>query len=715
MGRKTRRITKQKKEKLLVRRFDGHITVGQCVFSDMFYQSGCRKHVNAKGAVTTCCPGQNASQLRHGGPLFYGSVTAEECLPRHVYTHERDTLARLGVVQTPQLPPENRPCPMQFCRELQKKERDELAETDALPLFYSSTETIDAYSRHANAFWGIFYAEFYRMVNFILKHSPVFFPANYGFEWTTNASGFGMMVDDSRVTSKSFVDTWTAVVTLIDNIVNDTPCLVHPVGMQVLLVDRMRGIEKEIDRCLQIICARGSFLGEACPDTGEAKKKRHTCKTKRHWNMVRDMILNLKGAHYNAALLMACLQNMRKKFMGEEGLLVFGERELEEAMDEEPLLYGYKLRAAELLRSILSDRPSGWRPFDFYGFSANLASRTSVALIEYLPSVISLTDACDVLKLPQLIEYYRRAFMNGLGMRNKAVMLNMVARMEEEIRSYPPSIKNNPDSREEFVVVSVRAMRIEGGLTEVTSMTDLHLQDREIFFSLWCSVILRKNLNHALLINGSVADFEPPSSWKPYSDIPLKWDRLVKAMKQRASTALQLKWAALAAKLLSARRGASRKRFKAERCWLGLAEKMLAACATRALATMWRKQARVRAAEMGIKSARSRQMALTTVQENTTVDENRQDAFEFARVNALRCLCRSIEFFFANLLRDPFLLSFYNPHLRTLPYAVFCDPVTFPSLVGLIVVTRMSPMDAIYNAVLFSGSLRNTEFGISST
>lgn len=515
---------------------------------------------SAREKMTTSDPDAPAYMIMMGGPQRHGSVTLDDFTPRLLHMPCDDSVGRLGLFadyHKRPLHPRNLirfannedaieaaggPYSSNFMDKvaivtmLKNVHRDSSFYSD-LPVFDDVVTTLGIYQEHQNAFWGMFYCEFYRLVNHLVRESASLMPESLGYKWNKKSiggvdCGFMSMESDSGVKDERFIEMVDAIMKMVDEIVNMTPCLIHPVGIQHMTPGEIFTMETNIHRCLDAICAKNSWLGECCPDTGEMKSRmtRVNFKEKSHWRLVRHMIINLKWAHHDAGLISSCVGNFVQNNLGLHA--AYSTETMEEVQDEDPLMYGYRLRAAELIRNLKENEPieKGWVPFNYPKFVKHLSARTGVAEIEYLPPYLQLRGAVSMMVgVSTSSATYLAAWNKGLGCRHEHILMNMTERMKAEFMDYPTGYwygklhqcyKEYPPLM--VIILRLKCADLSEERTASSSICDLHRNkdSAAVVFATWGATLIASTYNSSYISGIREKDDLPMCKWKPYNPKP---------------------------------------------------------------------------------------------------------------------------------------------------------------------------------------------------
>ena len=244
-----------------------------------------------------------------------------------------------------------------------------------LPVFGTLQQTILVYAATSNAAWGMFYAEFYRFVNFFCMHSTLLLIEPLGFKdvYLDKHCVFPNHLDDSN-SCPLVAASLDAIVVFITFIAENTVCLLQPVGLQHMLpaTDTFLPV---LERTLGIVKANACRFLKKVPITGRAKT--HIA-WKHSIELLETCLVCLRFACMFKDLLVHFVTKRRED-------IHFSQEDIDDAKSKHPIGYGYKLRGAELARSLITRKQGGFVPFDFYKFVNIFARFTKVDFIDYLP------------------------------------------------------------------------------------------------------------------------------------------------------------------------------------------------------------------------------------------------------------------------------------------------------------------------------------------
>ena len=126
------------------------------------------------------------------------------------------------------------------------------------------------YAVQQNSFWAMFYAEFWHVVNFMIDKSEELFTKEMGYNWAVDDRGLKIMVGETVRKADPhharFRRMAHLVWSMVDVVVDATPCLVQPVGMQHKFYLQLQKIHAAVAITAENICSQDSFLGP-CSET----------------------------------------------------------------------------------------------------------------------------------------------------------------------------------------------------------------------------------------------------------------------------------------------------------------------------------------------------------------------------------------------------------------------------------------------------------------
>lgn len=690
--------------------------------------------MNSKGCVTTADPETPAFMMQLGAPLRYGSLTMEEFTPRLLHMPLDRNVARLGLMTQHRerlLHPKNMMKSINndsligaaggpysstdlnkvaICRMLKNYHRGEILQ-DNIPVFEDIFHTVQVYQEHQNGFWAMFYAEFYRLVNHMIRESCVLMPKEMGFTWSKNALGFAKMESDKGVKNKKYCAMVDAIMLMIDEVVNMTPCLLHPVGIQHMIPGEVFGIQEQIHDCLQVICGKTSWLGECCTTSGTVitRPTKENFKLKQKWKIVRTMVINTRCALFDAVTITSVTGAFIQNFMRLPASYV--PETIEEAHDEDPLFYGYRLRTIEMQRNIRDREPlqKGWCPFNYSKFVKCLSLRTGVPEVDYFPPYLQLRGAISMLVgMSSSSSIYTDAWNKGLGVRHEHVLMNMVERMRAEYATYPTffyydepeyCIQRYPP----YLAIVLRTKDYSNLYDETRGLADLHRPPNmmEVVFATWGATLIHAtyNVSYKSAVIGYLD--VPFALWKPYAPPPPEPEnqlqrpksnltrvvlpQLIKEKRKRIvmkRTMIKFKWKNISAKVLAMSKWRSFFRRKRTR---SLAAEVYSSFLNERREGVILKLAKELEKEQEAleRKKEKEQEALERKKEEEgkalAIQKARQDAYISSLANELR---KRLEFFIIhNIFNDGFLMANRNPNDGSFPVRVFLG---FPSLQHLV-------------------------------
>lgn len=747
---------------LLKRMWNGNISRCKTICESGY----CNPVRNAANALTVT-EEMRPFMMKLGGALKNGSLTTDEFCGRLTFFPAHSAVARLGLATNFQ-PRKTHPSnilkqlhsddwldaaggpysctdldKVAVCRLMQDFHRSEAA-VDNVPRFHDAVFTLEVYHRQMNAYWGMFYCEFYRLVNHVIRESCVLFPASMGYKWSrTEVYNFVYMSDDADVSDRAFLETADAVILMIDGIVCATPCLLDPVGIQHMMPGETQGVEASVEKCLDVICHKNSWLGACCKTSGRetGRQTRKDWQLKKKWKCIRAMVITLKCCLADASFFTLMVANF---VHSEMNLPAFYTKEtMEECICEDPIMYGYRLRVAELQRNLREGIPveKGWLPFNFPRFAKNLAARTEVMEQDYLPPYVQLRAA-----LKTLVRHdcdtagYMDAWYRGFTIRHKHILFNLMERMRAEFTQRPTGLYLGDADADircylELFPIIIRVKACTERLNPVISMFDLHRESTQMerIFAIWVASIIcyftdscleasLVKVDHAAKLTAYRKKKKAPPPEAPPAPPPrLPFLRLLPAIRRGA---IKSKWT----------RVVERARARHARAWLRqLAVKLrirtearrlyneeMQARRDRAVAHLVekleemkrRQREKNRISELKAKKLAEQKEAERVAEEKKRLaqEKRKQESEELQQKqflnNVASELRKRLEYYIIhNIFNDPYLLSFRNPVTGSFPARVF---LTFPSLQHLFASVR-NQFKLIFDACKMSHQIEALE------
>lgn len=309
-----------------------------------------------------------------------------------------------------------------------------------------------------NSFWGLFYAEFWHMMNFMISRSEQLFPEKRGFVWvgaTPELPVRYMFSEDRSKGGQRFHAMADSVRRYIECILSVTPCLLRPVGRQYRFFVNLVCIERATVALVEELCKDDSFLG-GCAKTcgGEITKvpvddeaARYVRRLTPHnsrggaggghptlressvhaWMAVRDMVINLNYIVTDAMFITAMFRQVCRKLVGSVPTLE--PSAIDEHVASDPFFGGYHLR----------DKPTGIPildknipEFNFMEFAIHVACHTGEKMVHYMPPVYLYTHHKKKLDGKVDGAFYSRVWCSALGMVDRHVMKKMMGRFQME-------------------------------------------------------------------------------------------------------------------------------------------------------------------------------------------------------------------------------------------------------------------------------------------
>ena len=322
-------------------------------------------------------------KLYFGFPDTFGSQTQENFLFKDKFfaCSLNSTFARMHLTQDETTPPlhansllknlKDRSNPIQACMDMKEKYAVLLMseQDDCLfPTSGSLQSDLELYAATSNGFWGMAYAEFFRFLNFFGAHSHELL-STFGVGFSLNHGSLPVIYE----TNKVHPDVATAldkIVAWVEKVESLTMCLLNPIGMQHMLpVHELHNITGEVSDVVYSCVFR--FL------------KKREAQVVLAWKRVTDLIATIRKCFKIATLFSAHLSRLSFRMRSD---IMFTEETLQAAKAEDPVLFGYKLRSADLYRQVDRSIPfTGYTPFNFTYFCFLLSTHTGVDILDYLP------------------------------------------------------------------------------------------------------------------------------------------------------------------------------------------------------------------------------------------------------------------------------------------------------------------------------------------
>lgn len=309
-----------------------------------------------------------------------------------------------------------------------------------------------------NSFWGMFYAEFWHMLNFMVSRSEQLFPEKRGFVWVASTPELPvryMFSEDRSKGGDRFHLMADSVRRYIECILSVTPCLLRPVGRQYRFLVNLVCIERATQALVEELCKNDSFLG-GCSNTcgGEIKKAPEDEEAARYvrrmtphksrggaggahpvlrestvhaWMAVRDMVINLNYIVSDAMFTTAMFRQVCQKLVGSTPTLE--PDVIDEYVAKDPVFGGYHLR----------DKPTGIPildkiipEFNFMEFAIHIACHTGEKMIHYMPPVYLYTHHKKQILGMVDGAFYSRVWCSALGMVDRSILKKMMGRFQME-------------------------------------------------------------------------------------------------------------------------------------------------------------------------------------------------------------------------------------------------------------------------------------------
>ena len=346
-----------------------------------------------------------------------------------------------------------------------------------------------------NSFWAMFYAEFWRLVNYMIEHADKLFPQEMGYEWVVE-NGCKTRIGETVKTKDHmrFRGMVEMVWAMIDLVVDMTPCLVQPVGMQHKFYIHVQKIHTAVCLVAERVCGKDCFLGpcsEMCG--GEILEKTiplyhkvmayrnsmkklsgrggAACARKReglmyHWNMVRDMLITIRACSENALFITHIMIKVATDIEGEADLKIYDEKTYRDAQTEDPFFFGYRLREADWEGTLRECKNPffSYIPFDYMNFVVHLASHTGCAVMEYLTPIYAYNSHFSMRK-PEHQPAYDFAWSNLWGLNAGGSILEKIrfrskGEMEKHYIALPTTFNPKETSLTTFGPLTSISMRL---------------------------------------------------------------------------------------------------------------------------------------------------------------------------------------------------------------------------------------------------------------
>lgn len=713
-------------------------------------------HRNVKGVPTTTPTASNATQLMMGAPRPFGSLDLDQFTPRFNYFPFRrdEPAARLGLFTEYRLDKLDHSGlaaqgdifdmadgpystselkKVSVCNLMKLLRRSALTNRTDLARFGDENTNILVCQINQNACWGMFYCEFYRLVNEILTEAPKLMPPSMGNIWGRSSVGFALLISSDTSKNEDFWEMVNAAMHFIDQTINYTPCLLHPVGANQMLLTNHDFIDEALDKLVALFDSPKSWI-----------KMNSRKRIAMPWRKIANMARNLKGMFLNACVMTAVCVSQLYDMRGRTNF--FEDYMFHEKIAEDPVLYGYTLRKELVKRFICEEELPAhycYVPFNFAKFAAQLSVRTGVNPLCYLPPYIRVRDAlCILLNSKAECGDYFRAYEVAMGPDNRHVFSNMFARMKDEFLYKPLKkeeceIEHTIATYPELLQIALRCKH--GNLNEDTSTRDFHIEGdpeewRKVRYSLWATSMTCIYVEYSCN-RRCISKEELPTQWEPYNKpkekepesqeeiSPPGWVKTTARMKRDIKFMVMMKRHRFSARWRTfTRKLQSRKRLRSlalrVRAILELHELGNEKLETKAK----RIQSGQQTADIAKRKIQMRLIATECVLEiiNRGHEKNKQavDKLQHTSAYLKNCECemilqdlrRRLEYFVVhNIVDDAFLLQFRAID-GSFPFHVF---TTFPSL-QMVFNQWLHPFDMLVEACNRSALIEAVPHGIKT-
>lgn len=714
----------------------------------------CSIHRNIKGVPTTTATTCNVTQLMMGSPRASGSLDLDQFTPRFNYfpLKRDEPAARLGLFTEHRLDKLDHAClaaqgdifemangpytnselkKVSVCNLMKLLRREALTNRTDLARFGDEQTNLTVCQINQNACWGLFFCEFYRLVNELLTEAPSLMPSSMGNIWGRNRLGFALLVESDTSKNQDFWKMVDATIAFVDTTINYTPCLLHPVGANQMLLTNHDFIDDALNGLVAVFDAPKSWI-----------KMNSRKRVAMPWRKIANMARNLQGLFLNACVMTAVCVSQLYDLRGRTNF--FEDYVFHEKIAEDPVLYGYTLRKELIKRFICEEKLPAlycFVPFDFAKFAAQLSMRTGVNAICYLPPYIRVREALSIL-LDNRAECgdYFRAYEVALGPKNRHVFSNMFARMKDEFL-FKPLIKSENDIERsigdypELLQIVLRCK--DKKLDEDTSTKDFHIvgdpeEWKKNVYSVWATAMTYIYVEYSCN-RKCISTNETPSRWKPYNDPETAEHRnsLCPSIRRQLEEEARRRRVATVIKKhrFSARWRTFMRKLRGQKRLRCLALRMRAIAQLNELGEQKlenkarRIHSGIHAADIARRKIQMRQIAAECTMEimRRTDEKNRETLGDLTHTTAyleqfeceliLQDLRRRLEYFVVhNVVNDNFLLQFRALD-GSFPFHVF---TTFPSLHGLLMNTWLHPFDMIVQACNRSPLIEAVPHGVKT-
>ncbi len=263
-----------------------------------------------------------------------------------------------------------------------KKQRSPINATGS-PRYQGKHELIMEFVTQQNSQWGMFYAEFYRFLNYYQKNVRLLMPNSFGFDWAVErTSKIGTLVGIEKA-DEMVLRTIRVVTDLVRTVIRNTPCLLDPVGAQHLFMFPLQIIKEKFDDVVDFVTSEDFFLGSSSK-YGVFDIKQDMDPTTAAWQGIRLMILNTSLVLNRAMSITSSFMQLLLKL--QQGFVPFQKSQIDLARKEGGHLFGYYLRDSSVrwaLQDGNGDPSVTYVPFNFHRFCVCLSYYTRVPVESY--------------------------------------------------------------------------------------------------------------------------------------------------------------------------------------------------------------------------------------------------------------------------------------------------------------------------------------------
>lgn len=335
------------------------------------------------------------------------------------------------------------------------------------------TQLVYVYSQQQNSYYMMFYAEFYRFVNFLSSKMCQLLPAEQGYTWgvletdkNNETPGMWCIIDEiPTARDPAFQEMVDLVAEILDAVFENTQCLLDPAGMQHRQATYLKRMQSRFGVALTMLCSEKSFLG-GCHKTYGRQKINPKNQHKPYypgWCDARDHLINiflmLEQAIYVTGLFEIILA---KAYL----IRQYDDEESELLKSCYPNLYGYIMRNIEV--DVATNKEillgAGYLEADFLKFTAQLAPILGVPSSNLLPPIINLrSTAAKLISAGMDAVMPIRLWEMLLGQKHVGILRKAMKRMQVELRErklVPKTLPYNRFDTDEYNQSSSMYMRI---------------------------------------------------------------------------------------------------------------------------------------------------------------------------------------------------------------------------------------------------------------